>query len=105
MKFLAMTRVKDTFTVLPIEIKVQLMEGVTAFINKYRQADTCKGIYSIANIKGSVSIWDVESSEKMAEIVRENPFAPFQDIELYVISDNDTHMKAQIELLKRLQTK
>ncbi len=105
MKLLVITQLKDAYVMIPIETKVQLMEGAAAFIAKYKQAGVCKEIYSIASKQGSVSIWDVESAEKGAELIRDNPMAPVQNIEMYLISDFDTHMKASIELLKKLQTR
>lgn len=105
MKLLVITKLKDTYVMLPTEMKIKLMEGAGAFIAKYTQAGVCKGIYSIASKQGSASIWDIESSDKAAELLRENPLAPLQNIDTYIISDFNIHMKASIELLKQLQAK
>jgi hypothetical protein len=102
MKILAVTKLKDTYAMLPLEMKIKLMEGAHAFIAKYQQAGVCKEIYSIASKQGSVSIWDIESSDKAAQIIRENPLAPLQNIDTYIISDFNTHMKESIELLKKM---
>ncbi|MFC2024639.1 muconolactone Delta-isomerase family protein [Chloroflexota bacterium] len=105
MKILVITKLKDTYVMLPTEMKIKLMEGAGAFIAKYKQAGVCKEIYSIASKQGSVSIWDIESSDKAAELLRENPLAPLQKINTYIISDFNKHMTASIDLLKKMQAK
>jgi len=103
MKILVMTKLKDTYAMLPIEMKIKLMEGAGEFIAKSIQAGVCKEIYTIASKQGSVSIWDVESSDKAAALLRQNPLAPLQNIDTYIISDFSTHMKESLELLKKMQ--
>ena len=103
MKILVMTKLKDTYAMLPIEIKIKLMEGAGEFIAKSMQAGVCKEIYTIASKQGSVSIWDVESSDKAAALLRQNPLAPLQNIDTYIISDFSTHMKESLELLKKMK--
>ena len=103
MRLAVYTELKDTYVLLPIETKIKLMEGAAAFITKYKQAGMCKEIYTLAAKKGSISIWEVESEEKGAELVRENPLSPFQNISMYLASDFDTHMKASIEMLKKMK--
>ena len=105
MRLAVYTELKDTYTMLPLEMKIKLMEGTAAFITKYKQAGVCKEIYSLAARKGSISIWEVESEEKGAELILENPLSPFQSISMYPASDFDTHMKASIEMLKKMQAK
>ena len=105
MKFLVITRMKDTFAMVPLDKQAQIMEGVAAYINKYKKAGVCKEVYSIASIHGTASIWDVESGEKGNAIYVENPAYGFEDFEMYAMSDFDAQMKVQMEGYKNLLTK
>ncbi len=87
MKFLIITRMKDVFTLLPVEQQARIMDGVIPFIEKYQKAGACKEIYSVPSIKGSVSIWEIESGEKSGMLHLENPASPFQDFEMYPLAD------------------
>ena len=105
MKFLVITRTKDTFSMLPLDKQAQLMEGVAAYIDRYKKAGVCKEVYSIASIHGTASVWDVESGEKGNAIYVENPAYGFQDFEMYAMSDFDAQMKVQAEMYKALLAK
>jgi hypothetical protein len=95
MKFLIIGRMKDLFVWLPVEQKKQVMDGMTAFIAGCKKAGTCKEIYNISSIKGSMSIWEVESAEKAASLFLENPAYPFQEFEMFILSDFDIQQREQ----------
>lgn len=102
MKFVVTTRIKDTFSMLPIERQAALMEGATAMVEKYRKAGICKEIYAIPSLKASVSIWEIDTAEKGAALYRENPLFPFQDVDQYVISDFNEHMNGLKNIYQQL---
>jgi muconolactone delta-isomerase len=105
MKFLVITRTKDTFSMLPLDMQAKLMEASAAYIDKYKKAGVCKEVFSIASIHGTASIWDVESGEKGNAIYVENPQYGFQDFEMYAMSDFDAQMKVQTEMYRQLLAK
>lgn len=94
MKFLIISRMRDLFVTLPIEDQDHIVEGLASFVDKYRKAGTLEEIYSIPSIKGTVSIWEVESPEKVGIIFLENPASVYQDYDMYVLSDFDAYIKA-----------
>ena len=102
MKFLIITRMKDTFGMVPLDKQAQIMDGVVAFVDKYKKAGVCKEIYNISSIHGTASVWDVESSEKGSALFLENPAYGFEDIEMYAVSDFDVQMKTQKEMYQKL---
>ena len=65
MKFVVNSRQKDAFLMLPAEKRFEIMEGVFAFIDKYRNAGKCKEIYEHCDFKGAVSIWEVETEVEL----------------------------------------
>jgi muconolactone delta-isomerase len=101
MKFLLITRMKDTFSMVPPDKQAQIMQGVAAFVDKYKKVGVCKEIYTIASIHGTVSVWDVESGEKGSALFTENPAFGFEDYEMYAISDFDAYMKVQMEVYQK----
>ena len=101
MKFLTISRMKDSFVMIPPELQMQLVEGVSAFVDKYRKAGKLKEIYNVPGLKTTVSIWESESAEQSTRFFIENPIYPFMDVETYTLSDWDNLMKAWKEAVQR----
>jgi hypothetical protein len=96
---------KDSFAMVPLDKQAQIMDGVTAFIAKYKKAGVCKDIYSISSIHGTASVWEVDSGEKGSALFLEDPAFAFEDYEMYAVSDFDTQMKVQKEMYQKLLAK
>jgi len=105
MKFLAITQNKDIYYMLPPETRVKVMDGGFAFVDKYRKTGKCKDIYFTADLKGGVSIWEVESGEEAARLMLENPQLPFIDIDIQPIVEWDAGMKVLAEYREKLAEK
>ena len=101
MKFLIITRQKDSFVMLPPEMQRQLMEGQAAFIDKYRKAGKIQVIYNMPGLKGGIAMFEVESGEEGDRILLEYPMYPFVDVEMYALSDYDAHARALKEAYQR----
>ncbi len=101
MKYLVLSRRKDAFLMLPLEKRVEVWEGMVAFIEKYRNAGKCKEIYMHGDMKGGVSIWEVESDEESTKFILENPLSPFSDIDASPVIDWDTGVKATREFFQK----
>ena len=86
---------KDVFALLPVEQQKQVIEGMIDFVDKYRKEGSCKEIYNISSIKGSASIWEMESAERAATLLLENPGSPYQDYEMFILSNFDTLIREQ----------
>ena len=90
---------------VPPEKQAQIMEGVAAFVDKYRKAGLCKEIYTIASIHGTASVWDVESAEKGNALFLEDPAYSFEEYEMYTVSDFDAQVKTQKDMYGKLLAK
>ena len=101
MKFLVVTRMNDSFLMVPPEMQMQLLEGTVAFIEKHRKAGNCKDIHNMPGMKGSASIWEVQSAEEGNQFFLESPLYPFSSVEMHVLSDFDAHIEAQKEALQQ----
>ncbi|GEM_PF-1072461 len=105
MKFLVISQNKDAYYMLPPERRMEIMQASVAFIERYRKAGKCKEIYDTADLKGSVSIWEVASSEESARLMVGNPMLAFQDIDIQPLIEMDVAMKAVTAYLQKLAKK
>jgi len=101
MKFVVNSRRKDVFLMLPEEKRMEIMEGMIAFIEKYRKAGKCKEIYYDGDLKGAVSIWEAESDEESTQLILENPLAPFSDLDIRPVIEWDVGVKAMREAFRK----
>ena len=53
------------------------------------------------DMKGGVSIWEVESDEESTKFILENPLSPFSDIAASPVLDWDTRVKATREFYQK----
>ncbi len=82
MIFLATTRNKDSYYALPQDQRLALMQETIAFVEKHRQAGACKHIYFAPDVKGSTSIWEIETYQQRIGLLLENPLWTHQHIEI-----------------------
>lgn len=105
MKFLAIGQTKDSYYLLSQETRMQTMLAADDYIRKYLKSGKCKEIFETADLKGSVSIWEVGSSEEAARLMLENPMLAFSDIDIQPLIEYDVAMKAGMAYLKKLRKK
>jgi len=105
MKLLIIIGMKDAYFTLPPETQMKLMEGGTAFIEKYLKAGKIKEAYSAPGLKQSVVIAELQSAEEMERIFREHPGFPFMDVKMSVLLEWDVSMKIWKESMQSLAKK
>jgi muconolactone delta-isomerase len=102
MKFLATTQLKDTFYLLPGENQVQLREAGIAFVERCRASGKCRHVYYTGDLKGSVSVWDLQSSDELASLMAEFPQLPFTDIYTQPLIEFEAGLRAMREARERM---
>ncbi len=105
MKFLAITQTKDSYYMLPPETRMQTMLAGDAYIRKYLKSGKCREIFETADLKGSVSIWEVGSSDEAARLTLENPMHAFVDFDIQPLIEYDVAVKAATAYLKKPRKK
>lgn len=105
MKFLVIMRNKDSYYTFPPEKQMEIATGAIAVVDKYLKAGKLKDIYYHIDLMGSVSIWEVESSEEAARINLENPMLHFADIERIPLVEYDVGKKLRMEALEKAAKK
>ena len=96
MKFVVISKRKDAYMMLPVEKQIEIMQGMVAYIDKYRNTGKCKVIYFTGDLQGSVSIWEAESDEDSIRIIAENPIARFSDLDIRPLIEWDLGVKVLI---------
>ena len=105
MKFLVTTRNKDSYYALAPEKRLQLMAEAYAYMDKHLKAGKCREMFQTSDLKGSVSIWDIASSEEVARFLVENPLFAFLDIQSQPLIESDVAKKVVTDYVKKLAKK
>jgi hypothetical protein len=105
MKFLTIARHKDSLYSLPPQKRAEVLTGTSAFIDKYLKAGKLKEIYFHGDMKGSVGIWEFQSSEEAGRLSLENPLLPFLDVSITPLIEYDVGKKLRMEALEQAAKK
>ena len=105
MKFLVFVRTKDLFLGLPQEKQIKLLNETFDFIEKQKRAGHCKEIYYTPGYKGTVSIWEVETSEELTLRFLENPMNLFEEAQIYLLSDWGAFMGTAKKMYRQMLAK
>lgn len=105
MKFIVTARTKEAYNALPLETRMELMQGSVAFVEKNRKAGKCKDIYFHADLMGDVSIWEVGSDEEAIRNNLENPMQPYTDFDIRPLIEWDAVLKAITKYYKQAAKK
>jgi len=105
MKFLIVVRHKDSLYSLSPKARLEVIKGATAFTDKYLKAGKCKDLYFDGDMKGTVSIWEFQSSEEIARVTFENPMLPFLDVKITPIIEHAVGTKVRMKALEKAAKK
>ena len=100
MKFLTISRTKDTFSTLPPAMLRQLMEATAAYMDQGKKEGKILEYYFIPGWNRSVVISESDSAEEIVQRISGLPVGAFLDFEVYPLADPNEAMKAFIESLK-----
>ena len=95
MKFLVITRFKDSFYALPPAKQKELRDATAQNTEKLTKEGKLKEMYVLGNMKGSIAIFDLNSPEDLVRIAYEFPLFPFTDAELTPLVDMEVVRKVQ----------
>ena len=95
MKFLVITRFKDSFYALPPAKQKELRDATVQNTEKLTKEGKLKEMYVFGNMKGSMAVFDLNSPEDLVRIAYEFPLFPFTDAELTPLVDMEVVRKVQ----------
>jgi muconolactone delta-isomerase len=100
MKFLGISKTKDTASTLPPSVMRQLMEATLDFMNQEKKAGRILEAYFIPGWDRVVTISEFKSAEEINQLLSELPIGAFLDIETYPLANFNESMKTYMENLK-----
>jgi muconolactone delta-isomerase len=104
MKFLIITKVKDTAASLPPAMARQLLEATMAYMNQHKKEGKILEFYHIPGWGRFVVIGENKSAEEIAQNIIGMPTAVITDFEVYPLADFNESIKMYIETFKMAET-
>jgi hypothetical protein len=100
MKFLTITKMKDTASMVPPSVMRPLMEATLNLINQEMKAGRILEAYFMAGSGRSMVIAEAKSGEEIVRRILALPVGGFMDFETYPLANFDESLKAEIEAIK-----
>jgi muconolactone delta-isomerase len=100
MKFLIISKIKDTASMVPPSIMRALMEATLNVVNQEMKPGSILEAYFMAGSGRAMVITEAKSAEEIVQRISALPTGGFMDFETYPLADFNESMKAHIEALK-----
>jgi muconolactone delta-isomerase len=100
MKFLTISKMKDTASTMPPSVMRQLMEATSDLMKQETKAGRILEYYFIPGWDRVVAISEVKSAEEIVQRLSALPVGAFLDFEVYPLADAFEAMKTYIESMK-----
>jgi len=100
MKFLTITKMKDTASTVPPSVMRPLMEATLDLMNQEMKAGRILEAYFMAGSGRSMVISEAKSAEEIVQRISALPVSGFMDFETYALADFKESMKVHIEAMK-----
>ena len=100
MKFLTITKMKDTASTVPPSVMRPLMEATLDVMNQEMKAGRLLEAYFMAGSGRAAVIVETKTAEEIVQMIMALPIAGFMDLETYPLANFNESMKIDIEALK-----
>jgi muconolactone delta-isomerase len=100
MKFLIISKMKDTATMVPPSVMRQLMEATLDLMNQEMKAGSILEAYFMAGSGRAVVITEAKTAEEIVQRILALPIGGFMDFETHPLANFHESMKANIEALR-----
>jgi len=102
MRYLIISKVKDSFFTLPDERRMVLWGATIDYTEKLMKAHKMKEVHHMPGWGRTVSFLEVDSHEEATRMAIENPMRDFMDIESYGVVEWNTYVKGLKEAYQQL---
>jgi muconolactone delta-isomerase len=103
MKFLTISKMKDTAATMPPSVMRPLMEATVDVMNQEKKAGEVLEYYFIPGWDRMIAISEVKSAEEIVQLLSDLPVGGFLDFEVYPLADAFESMKTYIESMKAVE--
>jgi len=100
MKFLTISKMKDTASTVPPSVMRPLMEATFDLMNQEMKAGRILEAYFMAGSDRSMVIAEAKSAEEIVQRISALPTGGFMDFETYPLANFNESMKTYIEAMK-----
>jgi len=100
MKFLTISKMKDTASTMPPSVMRQLMEATSDRMKQETKAGGILEYYFIPGWDRVVAISEVKNAEEIVQRLSALPIGVFLDFEVYPLADAFEAMKTYVESMK-----
>jgi muconolactone delta-isomerase len=100
MKFLTISKMKDTVSTVPPSVMRPLMEATLNLMNQEMKAGRILEAYFMAGSGRAMVISELKSAEELVKVINTLPISGFMDFEAYPLADFNESMKIHIEAMK-----
>jgi len=100
MKFLTISKMKDTASTVPPSVMRPLMEATLDLMNQEMKAGRILEAYFIPGWDRVVTISEFKSAEEIVQLISALPVGGFLNLEVYPLANFNESMKTYIESLK-----
>jgi len=100
MKFLTISKMKDTASTMPPSVMRQLMAATADVMNQEKKAGNVGEYYFIPGWDRVVAISEVKNAEEILQRLSRLPIGAFLDFEVYPLVDAFEAMKTYVESMK-----
>lgn len=100
MKFLTISKMKDTASTVPPSVMRPLMEATRDLMNQEMKAGRILEAYFMAGSDRNMVIAEAKSAEEIVQRISALPIGGFMDFETYTLADFNESMKAILESYK-----
>jgi muconolactone delta-isomerase len=100
MKFLTITKMKDTASTVPPSVMRPIMEATLNLMNQEMKAGKILEAYFMAGSGRVAVIVEAKSAEEIVQMIMALPIGGFMDFETYPLANFNESMKGEIEVLK-----
>ena len=100
MKFLTISKMKDTASMVPPSVMRPLMEATLDLMNQEMKAGRILEAYFMAGSGRSMVIAEAKSAEEIVQRINALPVGGLMDFETYVLANFNESMKIHIEAMK-----
>jgi muconolactone delta-isomerase len=100
MKFLTITKMKDTASTVPPSVMRPLMQATLDLMNQEMKAGRILEAYFMAGSGRSMVISEAKSGEEIVQIISALPIGGFMDFETYPLASFIESMKIYLESYK-----
>ncbi len=102
MRYLIISKVKDSFFTLPDERRMVLWGAAIDYTDKLMKAHKMKEVHHMPGWGRTVAFLEVDSHEEATRMAIENPMRDFMDIESYAVVEWNAYVRGLKDAYQQL---